>query len=67
MLGSVLETLKLPYNVVEEVNAEMETLKEKKLEGTLLYDMIQRNKEFENPNHDLLEEDEENAKPEEEL
>ncbi|KAL4488796.1 hypothetical protein ABPG72_016449 [Tetrahymena utriculariae] len=53
VLGSVLETLNLPYNIVSEVNREMENIQEKKMENTLLYDMIQKNKEYDNPNQEL--------------
>ena len=34
----------------------MESRQDKKVEGTLLFDMIQKNKEYDNPNQDLLEE-----------
>lgn len=49
----MLETLSLPYDIVKEVNVEMERLQDTKLEGTLLYDMIQKNREYVNPNVDL--------------
>jgi hypothetical protein len=40
VLGAILETLSLPYNIVKEVNLEMEKLADTKLEGTILYEMI---------------------------
>lgn len=40
----------------------MATIHDKNIQNTLLFEMIQKNKEYENPNQDLLEDEPEGEK-----